>query len=1705
MQINELNVKYQQLTVKVKDMVQKWHGMVKNHSDFLDKLAQCEQWISDREAYLKEGLFQLEQREEKLDALNSLLAAKDDGFSKIQHIIEEGQIVLSTTSSEGHEAITKEIDNLQRAWSAFISLLGSTKLQIDEQIRLLSAMQQEAQALNAINKEIKNVLSLPNVKDVMSALDLLNNLESRNYQFKADAEHLKGEIVKLNESMSGCKEITSAEGILEEYHKLSQEISGKSANLLKLKNDMKNLAQAKEALKNYIQRCRDKINTMKQRSPNDKNYFEAVIQALDHLMNKEAQGQILLEQMELAAQTLFSQKEASHFAIDSEQDEVKNLIETYNDLFNGVRNQRHEMDKIMQVFQKFKEDTERLSDWLQQMEVNIKAAKTSLQGSLAEKETAVIEGKATKLKLSKDAPAIENYKKLAAKLENTCLEANVNAQREELLSRYDKISSLANDVLNKITIIYDQHKEFQVNYEAAKSWIENGWSVIRKNTVTEGRSRQDLHNQLDALRSLVNDHATGQSLVHKTLDCGEKTLRNTRSDGKEIIQSSMKELQLDWERLQKKMSSSKVLIETDLLQWTDAEQNISRVKDWIRDKENRLKQASQARHVMITRRSALGISTLSVSERTAALQDTNNILQDIQAYEPMIESINENLSVGDTPVCDLKNEYQQLSLNAQKLYDTEKEMVEKHEAFMDYGHSFMNWLRTAKETLVKIADPVGDRETLTSKIAQLHVLEAEKDEGKIKLEESLRSAADACVIALADDKEIVEEEAAFLQDEFDQFVEALTDVKESLQGALVQWNEFEEQLQTSTTHLQNTMSKIKGFNQYHDSLQKKRESLEEFQGLLQGIFEWEKELDKLNDKAQALLETCSDSKISNSVTQVTSKYHALISMAKDVMRRLEMQYQEHYQHATVYQDCVNFLEVCKQKLEECRECENTHDALSKHIKAVNDTMHVLDQSQMKIHYLQELKDRVIATTDPSGAGSIESSTNQVKKEFDALVNNALSLKRNLTNRFELLGDIEKSNKLLLEWIEEAEAKVLSNQNNLMNTLGEKMAYLEKNKAISKELDTHKPTVLKLEEKLQDHKNVPNIGFANSISRYHNLTNTVQHNIEQYTKNIAEHEKYNALLNQAHAILREVKLQAHNLNNVNGEKKDLIKTLQQGKELSSKLQNNNDLLKQIIEQSKIIEDTTSKEGNDNIKQEIAQLKYEWDQQHNQIKQSCKNIERCLEAWTVFETTYDANLEWIKDFKKKVNAEESISKTTLPDLERRRSLMNQANKRKLELEGLNDKGEILTEYSGNSSVRDKVVQLQTEFTNIYIALQDLLSKAESSICDCTEFEKALQEFQEWNNKAVEAMQDVEAPNLNQYNIEEKIDALKTIISQMSEGQHLVNCVKRAYTSIIDVADDAQKKSMLDSIEEINECYETLNESANKQLQVFMKAQQDVEFVEKALSNILNWANDTEQLLIIPVETNGEIGEMKSMHEKSKFLETEINERQRIFGETIENLDSLPSYCDKEKMQSKKLEVANKLQDIQHLVKKRIILLESDMKELKDYQATLQEVEKWLLQKSFQLMAHNSLYISTKQQAKESITSHNELMAEIHAYQKKLVDVQAIGKSYAKKYANKNPKLPEKVLTQHQNFQESYNSLVQTATQIKNRLCDSLKQFEEYEETLESILSDLVQLKPKVETAIEKPIENIGDVEGELNEIKVCFISKVCKAIFIKFLLL
>ena len=119
-----------------------------------------------------------------------------------------------------------------------------------------------------------------------------------------------------------------------------------------------------------------------------------------------------------------------------------------------------------------------------------------------------------------------------------------------------------------------------------------------------------------------------------------------------------------------------------------------------------------------------------MGERKATLRRTSSFMQDIVSFEPIIEQVtNKGQDLSSVPenAAEITSKYQSLSKQAKQIYEKQKDAVDHHQAFIDAGNEFMNWLRSAREKLAKCAEPTGDKDTISSKIAQITVSSSPAD------------------------------------------------------------------------------------------------------------------------------------------------------------------------------------------------------------------------------------------------------------------------------------------------------------------------------------------------------------------------------------------------------------------------------------------------------------------------------------------------------------------------------------------------------------------------------------------------------------------------------------------------------------------------------------------------------------------------------------------------------------------------------------------------------------------------------------------------------------------------------------------------------------------------------------------------------------------------------------------------------------------
>lgn len=1298
--MTEIAQKYHKICVKVKDLNTKWQQYVNDELEWENHSQSTLQWLDNIKTKLDFccDLNASSQKdiESKLETIQSLLMHKEEGFNKVQKSVALAQVVLTNTKPEGHTAINNTLSRIQEEWSNLASKMVETKVTLDDSIHKWAGFLEQIQELKQLVDYIQvsyneHSTFQATMAEKRAQLEKIKLLEDKVRCETVEVDSLKVKAGEMLASGQQSQAATQAKQVLDQFDILQDKVKSLLSDREDQYKDHRVYKEACDELLAWLTRARDKIPSMKQKSLSDKLAIENIVAPLESLLNKKAQGELLVEHMQTTGEVvLASTSPEGQTAI---KNEMKALSENFDTLFKDIKNKKDKLEGIVVLWREYKDEYEKTCDWLQQMDVLVKAKKTALLSTVQEKEKQVEEMKDVMKQLYDGESRFKKLNELAADLLTSHLDTYVSNQLQHISSRYQVQINLAKDVQQKVETNWKQHKEYVENLKKANDWIENAKEIIRVSGVTaaQGTSKEELQASLAKVQDLLRNREQGQGYIHATVNCGDKVMRNTKSDGKEVIQNQLKELQSEWDRLIKKLSTTKVRLETSLLDWADYNSSYSQLQQWISEREVKLQQVSDQK---IPKAKVL---SQNIGDKKSNLRQTNSIVQDIVSFEPMIQSVTSKAeTLQGAPASDITSKYETLSKAAKELYARQKEMVEQHEAFIDASIEFNIWLRDAKEKLGKCCEPTGDKEALTSKSSQLKVLFNELKDGQEKLEKALKQGEDAVRVAVEEsDKEVIEEEVAALQDEYDSYAEALNRAKKNLEVGIVKWTEFEENYKEAEQWLNQTEGQVQSYNKLQEGLEEKRVALERFQVLLQALFDWQKDLDRLNMKAQTLLETCADSRVSNVITQMATKYNTLLSIAKEIMRRLEMHYQEHQQHSALYQECHDWVEKTSEKLNECSiEVPASLTDVTNRLATVNSLKQSLEQGQNKLRYVLELKERVAINTQPDGAARINEDTTALEQEFETFVTDLHRIRQDLSMKQAQLQDVGKLLKTFTDWLTEMEQK--AEGDDLLNSLSEKKAAAERFKILQGEVLGYADSVKKLQLASKE--------VEPYVERYETLKKNIAEAIEKAEAQANEHEAYKHSYNEAYDWLRKARLDAQANADCHGEQQTTKDKANKIKKMAEKLPECQNLIDKTVALKNKVLESTGPAGKETINQEMNQMNLEWTNLQNFLQDTDKHHSKCLALWSEFLSSKEVLEKWIQVFQKKIEDVKDISDcTNLDDLEKYKALLQEVNSHNIDMETLNDKCEALMDLAAHSPIREETLRLQTLYAALLTSMQ------------------------------------------------------------------------------------------------------------------------------------------------------------------------------------------------------------------------------------------------------------------------------------------------------------------------------------------------------------------------------------------------------------------
>lgn len=340
--MSELSIKYQQISNKVKDLNSRWHQYVTTHQEFDNQVAECTRWLDDirkKLAYCSDlGASSQKDLENKMEIVQDLLLYKEDGFAKVQGIVELAQAVLANTAPIGHKAINDAVGKLQEQWSALASKMLETKTNLDDSINKWAGLLEQIQSMNKTVDYMQSALNefMPfqtTMSEKRCQLERIKALEEKVRCENIEVDSLKIKVAEMIASGPQGLAASQAQSILNRFDTLFEKIKSLLTEREEQYKDHRLYKEAHDDIINWLSRAREKIPSMKQRPLSDKLAIENAVAPLESLLNKKAQGELLVEHLQHTGKVVCASTSPQGQEII--KNEVKALTQSFEELFRG--------------------------------------------------------------------------------------------------------------------------------------------------------------------------------------------------------------------------------------------------------------------------------------------------------------------------------------------------------------------------------------------------------------------------------------------------------------------------------------------------------------------------------------------------------------------------------------------------------------------------------------------------------------------------------------------------------------------------------------------------------------------------------------------------------------------------------------------------------------------------------------------------------------------------------------------------------------------------------------------------------------------------------------------------------------------------------------------------------------------------------------------------------------------------------------------------------------------------------------------------------------------------------------------------------------------------------------------------------------------------------------------------------------------------
>ena len=778
--LDTVSSSYEALAKKIKAELDKMSKDVFAHEKYSACFEKARDLLNNANlelAILTDVQFDAEGTDKRIEAVDAILARKEESKILLADCHTSLNAILPTTSEAGGKMLAAELQDLENDWVTTLNLASKFKEDQEEINSKLGAFKKELESIVQWIKQMKNRLKdQPMRSDVESKTKHYNSLLEMQGMIEQKAGAVAAVIAEANSLDLDPELSVTVSQLNHKYENLKVNLKDMIKRFDSYVKEHTNFNDQYDSFLNWIITVRDDI----------KQFSEIVgdLKVLQERRNNIEELEELRTNESIKFDTIIEMGEKlySHTSPDGKEkirEQLQSLRNNWESLSEELQTSGTKIDTCLHQFSDFTSSQEQLTKWLKDIEKHMQQH-TELKASLQEKRAQLQNHKIVHQEVTSHNSLVETVCSKAQQLVDQTQDKSLNVYINSIRALFKNIGIKSGDLMEKLNVCVTDHNQYASLTTDFSDFTTNQSDMLSQCADITGE-KSDLERKKEIIQDLRNNKNEGEAKLRDLEDMCQKVSKSTSKRGNDKLRRELNEIRESWSTHLQLIDGVEMNVEKVLAQWDQFNADLSRHKDWFKKYEAIFRNQSLQN---------------SAAEKAAKLEEYTVNRKDVVGYEKTVDDFvnnshnllhNSGVERLKPVITQISNRYQLLHVLSKEVISKWQGIVEDHFSYEQHHVQMRDWLAGLEDAITR-AQKAAD---IDKRLEELQTVSMEQDHGTPRLSNFSAVGERLYPDTGTQGREAIRNEIRLLREQWEAMIKAVGDMQKKQDAQLQHWSTYQ--------------------------------------------------------------------------------------------------------------------------------------------------------------------------------------------------------------------------------------------------------------------------------------------------------------------------------------------------------------------------------------------------------------------------------------------------------------------------------------------------------------------------------------------------------------------------------------------------------------------------------------------------------------------------------------------------------------------------------------------------------------------------------------------------------------------------------------------------------------------------------------------------------------------------------------------------